>query len=203
MPNPFVLCSVWLIHGIMQSSLTIFMNDDSARAGKIEDEEDPSPSETEENSTRKMSGSLKRGNSHEYYEHRSLRLFSSLHSAGKERDTVMDDDTCVRLPDAIDEGLPASTSSVSTRGHSLAGSSDKQPSLLQSSIQAIEEGENEDDTCKAPDTTSTKPMPSASAGLQSRRMNNMNRSRSTLFNPSEVMHLMGFDESTTNGEKGS
>eukprot|EP00984_Skeletonema_dohrnii_P007782 scaffold2870_cov151-Skeletonema_dohrnii-CCMP3373.AAC.4 len=216
---------VWLIHGIMQSSLTIYMNMNDDSAGKIEDEEDSIPLETKANSansTRSMSGNLHR--------HRSLRLFRrslDLHSTAidysidieSESDKSMDDveDTCT-LPatTTIDELSPEPDSSVPAQRRSLDGSLDKQGSLRlsQSSVQSINEeerGKNENnDTCKAPDTTTP------SVGDQAHKINGSRRSmmlrlgsspsilvsqKSRLFDPSEVMNLMGFDESTTNGKE--
>jgi hypothetical protein len=204
----------------------IFMNMNDDSAGKIEDEEDSIPLETKANSannTRSMSGNLHR--------HRSLRLFRSnhLHSTAaaidysidieSDSDKGMDDvnNTCT-LPatTTIDERSPEPDSSVPAQRRSLDGSLDKQGSLRlsQSSVQSINEEErakNENnDMCKAPDTTAP------SVGDEAHKIDGSRRSmmlrlgssssilvsqKSRLFDPGEVMHLMGFDESTTNGKE--
>eukprot|EP00984_Skeletonema_dohrnii_P029904 scaffold20875_cov85-Skeletonema_dohrnii-CCMP3373.AAC.1 len=192
---------VWLIHGLMQSSITIFMNDDSASADKIEDEEDPSPLETTANNARRK-------------RHRSLMLFHrNMNAVESEKGMDDVDNTRGTLHDAIDERSPDSSLPVPAQRSSLDGSLDKHGSH-QSSVQSINEGDrgkNENnDTCKAPDTTAP------SVGDEAHKINGSRRSmmlrlgssssilvsqKSRLLEPSEVMHLMGFDESTTDTDR--
>ena len=177
------------------------MNDDSASAGKIEDEEDPSPLETTAKNARRN-------------RHRSLMLFHrNMNAVESEKgmDDVDNTNTRTRrtLHDAIDERSPDSSLQVPAQRSSLDGSLDKHGSH-QSSVQSINEedrGKNENnDTCKAPDTTAP------SVGDEAHKINGSRRSmmlrlgssssilvsqKSRLLEPSEVMHLMGFDESTT------
>jgi len=175
------------------------MNDDSASAGKIEDEEDPSPLETTANNARRN-------------RRRSLMLFHrNMNAVESEKGMDDVDNTRCTLHDAnaIDERSPDSSLPVPAQRSSLDGSLDKHGSH-QSSVQSINEedrGKNENnDTCKAPDTTAP------SVGDEAHKINGSRRSmmlrlgssssilvsqKSRLLEPSEVMHLMGFDESTT------
>ena len=199
---------VWLIHGIMQTSLAIFMKDGSA--DKVDEgEDDPNLSETEER--RSGSGSI-RSMSNSVHKQHSLRLYSSLHSIGKESALAVDNDDAYTLPDTIDEG--SSTSSIPTRRHSIDGSLNKHGSLrlFKSSFYAIDEEEggksNEKNVSSKPNTNiSAEDSPrvlfqnsknngdggSRRSMLQSRPPM-LVAQKSRLFDSNEVMHLMGYDE---------
>ena len=188
------------------------MNDGSD--GKINDEEDQNLSETDD--SKSMSGSVRSMKSSLKKQH-SLRLFSSILSVGEESDSGMDNDNTSTLPDAIDERSPAS--SMSTGRRSLEGSLDKHGSLrpCQSNFRSInEEGdqknENENeqneqnDSSKPPTNIADRPSPivrfqnSKTNGVMDRRAMLQSRSsmlvaqKSRLFDSSEVMNLMGFDD---------
>ena len=181
--------------------------------GKMDDEEDPNLSETDDSKSMKSS----------VHKQHSLRLYSSLHSVGNESDLGMDNDYTSTLPDTIeiDERSSASSIPTRTRRRSLEGSFDKHGSLrlYQSSFHSINEevdrnseSENEHNDSNKPATTTngseTETTPRArfqnsktnGATTMSRRSMLQSSStmlasqKSRLFDSNEVMNLMGFDD---------
>ena len=186
-------------------------NNDSDGNGKMDDEEDPNLADD----SKSGSGSARSLKNSVYKQH-SLRLFSSIHSVGDESDSDKDNDNTSSLPDTIDEG--SSASSTSTGRRSLGGRLDKHRSLrlYQSSIQSINEDEEEDRESENENEQNDSSMPprniverpslsprvrfqntvgdvmSRRAKLQSRP--SMLAQKSRLFDSNDVMHLMGFDD---------
>ena len=178
----------------MQTSLNIFMSDYD---GKMDDEEDPDLSETEENNRsrrNKMSGSVHKNKRY------SLSLYSSLHSSihstTKNSDIDLEEDSS----EVKQTPLPAS-----------------RPTQRSGSLEAINEvgerSKDEYDNSSKPDMKIDEPRPRPRVSFQNNRTNSAVRRRSMiqskssmlvtqksrLFDSNEVMHLMGFDDEWKHG----